>query len=344
MALDLAALPDDLDALRAIVAAQAAELAAKDSLIGRLRLQLARCRRMQFGRSSERLQGAIEQLELALEDLEAEEAGAGSGAADDDSGADAASRPASARAKPVRRPLPDHLPREAVEHPAPGACSAQTALRFRRVCGGNLRPLGEDVTEVLDWVPGRFRVVRHVRPKCSCRLCQAICQAPAPFLPIRRSRAGAGLLAHVLVGKYADHLPLCRRAEVLARDGMKLSRSTLADWVGQCAARLRPLVDALARHVLAGTFWPALSCPPTTRPCPCWRPARAGTRTGRLWAYVRDERPWGGPAQPAALCCYSPDRKGKHPRSHLAGFPAANASRFGGHAAGRRPRRPRRPV
>lgn len=305
MALDLAALPDDLDALRAIVAAQAAELAAKDSLIGSLRLQLARLRRMQFGRSSERLQGAIEQLELALEELEAEEAGADPGAADDGA-VDAVSRPASARAKPVRRPLPDHLPREAVEHPAPGACPA---------CGGSLRPLGEDVTEVLDWVPGRFRVVRHVRPKCSCRLCEAICQAPAPSLPIRRGRAGPGLLAHVLVGKHADHLPLYRQAEILAREGMELSRSTLADWVGQCAALLRPLVDALARHVLAGAVLHA-----DDTPVPVLAPGTGRTRTGRLWAYVRDERPWGGPAQPAAFCCYSPDRKGEHPRGHLAGF------------------------
>lgn len=111
-------------------------------------------------------------------------------------------------------------------------------------------PVGRGVTEVLDWVPGRFRVVRHVRPKCSCRQCEAICQAPAPSLPIRRGRAGPGLLAHVLVSKYADHLPLYRLAEILAREGVDLSRSTLADWVGQCVALLRPLVDALARHVL----------------------------------------------------------------------------------------------
>lgn len=169
--------------------------------------------------TGQRLQRVIKQLELALEELEAEEAGADPGAADDDSGADAASRPASARAKPARRPLPEHLPREIVEHPAPGPCLAQIALRFRCACGGSLRPLGEDVTEVLDWMPGRFRVVRHVRPKCSCRLCEAICQAPS--LPIRRGRAGPGLLAHVVVGKYADHLPLCRQAEISAASALR---------------------------------------------------------------------------------------------------------------------------
>ena len=174
--------------------AHAAELAAKDSLIGSLRLQLARLRRMRFGRSSERLQGAIEQLELALEELEAEAAGAGPGAANNDSGADASSRPVSARAKPVRRPLPGPLPREAAEHPAPDACLAQIASRFRRACGGSLCPLGEDVTEVLDWVPGRFRVVRsgscamsgpNARAACARRsakrrLCRSAAAAPAP--------------------------------------------------------------------------------------------------------------------------------------------------------------------
>ncbi len=252
----MATLPDDVEALRAIVAAQAAELTAKDGLISTLRLQLARLRRQQFGRSSERLDRDIDQLELALEDLETEQA-ATAPASDGDKG-----QAAPGSAKPARRPLPDHLPRDVVEHPAPASCPA---------CGGSLRPLGEDVTEILDWVPGRFRVVRHVRPKCSCRRCEAISQAPAPSLPIRRGRAGAGLLAHVLVSKYADHLPLYRQAEILARAEVELSRSTLADWVGQCAALLRPLVEALA-----GMSWPAPCCTPTTRRCPCWRPAPAG--------------------------------------------------------------------
>lgn len=302
MALDLAALPNDVDVLRAIVAAQAAELAAKDSLIAALRLQLARLRRMQFGRSSERLRAEIEQLELALEDLEAEAPGAG----EDAPAADAGEATKPARGKPARRPLPDHLPREVVEHAAPDACPA---------CGGSLRSLGEDVTEILDWVPGRFRVVRHVRPKCSCRQCEAIAQASAPSLPIRRGRAGAGLLAHVLVSKYADHLPLYRQAEILARDGVELNRSTLADWVGQCAALLRPLVDALERHVMAGGVLHA-----DDTPVPVLAPGTGKTRTGRLWAYVRDERPWGSPVPPAVFYRYSPDRKGEHPRTHLRDF------------------------
>lgn len=309
VSVDLSLLPDDVGTLRAIVAAQAAEIAAKDTelaaqrlLVERMRLQLDRLRRMQFGARSERLAREADQLELALEELEA-------GAAE----VDAAVPPAAAdvsgsggapgRRKPARRPLPEHLPREVVEHAAPAACPR---------CGGTLRPLGEDATEVLDYVPGHFRVLRHVRPKCSCRACEAVAQAPAPSLPVARGRASAGLLAHVLVAKYADHLPLYRQCGIYAREGIELDRSTLADWVGQCAALLRPLVDALAAHVLAGTVVHA-----DDTPVPVLAPGAGRTRTGRLWAYVRDERPWCGPAPPAVLYRYSPDRKADHPRAHL---------------------------
>jgi transposase len=299
--LDLAALPDDTDALRAIVLAQAAALADQRGLIERLRLQLARLRRMQFGRSSERLAAEADQLELALEELETE-APTPPPAEDP---ADTAARPE--RRKPARRPLPDHLPREVVEHGADvQACAA---------CGGTLRRLGEDVTEVLDYLPGRFRVLRHVRPKFSCRGCEAVTQAPAPSLPIRRGRATAGLLAHVLVAKYADHLPLYRQSEIYARAGVELQRSTLADWVGQSAALLRPLLDALARHVLAGAVLHA-----DDTPVPVLAPGLGRTSTGRLWAYLRDERPHGSTIPPAVLYRYSPDRRAAHPKAHLVGF------------------------
>lgn len=282
MALDLAALSDDVDALRAIVAAQAAELATKDTLIDALRLQLARLRRMQFGRPSERLRAEIKQLELALEDLEAEAPGIADGAAADDAGEAAAP----AKGKPVRRPLSGHLRRDFVQHPAPAACPAY---------GGSLRPLGDDVTEALDWVPGRSASCATCGPQC-----EAIAQAPAPSLPIRRGRAGTGLLAHVLVSKCADHLPLYRQAEILVREGVELSRSTLADWVGQCTALLRPLVDALERYVMVGGVLHA-----DDMPVPVLSPGTGKTRTGRLWAYVRDERPWGSPVPPAVFYCYS---------------------------------------
>ncbi len=301
MVIDLAALPDDADALRAIVLAQAAALADQRALIERLRLQLARLRRMQFGRSSERLADEADQLELALEELETE---APTPPPTDDP-ADITSRPE--RRKPARRPLPEHLPREVVEHGADvQACAA---------CGGALRRLGEDVTEVLDYLPGRFHVLRHVRPKFSCRGCEAITQAPAPSLPIRRGRATAGLLAHVLVAKYADHLPLYRQSEIYARSGVELQRSTLADWVGQSAALLRPLLDALARHVVAGAVLHA-----DDTPVPVLAPGLGRTSTGRLWAYLRDERPHGSTIPPAVLYRYSPDRRAEHPGAHLAGF------------------------
>ncbi len=178
-----------------------------------------------------------------------------------------------------------------------------------------MRPLGEDVTEVLDYVPACFRVIRHVRPKLSCRSCESIAQAPVPSLPIQRGLATPALLAHVLVAKYADHCPLYRQAEIYARAGVELDRSTLADWVGQSARLVRPLVDALGAHVMAAE---RVHADDTT--VPVLDPGRGTTKTGRLWCYVRDDRPFGGTAPPAVLYRYSPDRKGEHPRTHLAGF------------------------
>ncbi len=304
MAIDLSVLPDEVRALIASQAAtilrQQAALDGQAARIEQLRAQLAKLRRMQFGRSSEKLDAAITQLELALEDLEEEQ------------GAQEATTPAAeppdapGHARPARRPLPDHLPRHVVEHVTACACPA---------CGGTLRRLGEDVTEVLDYVPASFRVVRHVRPKFSCRQCETITQAPAPSLPIRRGRAGPGLLAHVLVAKFCDHLPLYRQSEIYAREGVELERSTLADWVGQSAALLRPLVDALERHVMAGDRLHA-----DDTPVPVLAPGTGKTSTGRLWAYLRDERPHAGTAAPAVRYRYTADRRGEHPRAHLAGF------------------------
>ncbi len=295
------------DEVRALIAAQAATIArqqveidGQEARIALLRGQLAKLRRLQFGRSSEKLDAAIVQLELALEDLEEE------------SGAKAAAQPSVSaaselgKAKPSRRPLPPHLPRDVTLHQAACVCPA---------CGGTLRLLGEDITEVLDYVPASFRVTRHVRPKVSCRSCETITQAPAPSLPIRRGRAGAGLLAHVLVAKFCDHLPLYRQSEIYAREGVELERSTLADWVGQASALMRPLVEALERHVLAAERLHA-----DDTPVPVLAPGTGKTSTGRLWAYLRDERSYAGTAPPAVRYRYTPDRRGEHPRAHLAGF------------------------
>jgi transposase len=268
-----------------------------------LKLRLARLLRERFGASSERLRSEIEQLELLLGELEEQVAEAMPAELDEPV---APSESDTQRRKPVRKPLPETLPRDVVEQAAPCACPR---------CGGVLRPLGEDVTEVLDYVPGSFRVTRHVRPKLSCRGCEAIAQAPAPSLPIRRGLAGPGLLAHVLVAKYADHLPLYRQAEIYARAGVDLDRSTMADWVGQTARLMRPLVDAVGTHVMSAE---RVHADDTT--VPVLDPGRGKTKTGRLWCYARDDQPFGGQAAPAVLYCYSPDRKGEHPRQHLAGF------------------------
>ncbi len=328
MPLDPATLPRNVTALRglllqreaehaAVLEQQAAELerqagelqAARNGVQDltlrheQLKLRLARLLRERFGASSEKLRSAMEQLELLLGDLE--EQIAETQPAEPEPPAAAASAETTRR-KPARRPLPQSLPREVVEHAAPCACPK---------CGGALRALGEDMTEVLDYVPGSFRVIRHVRPKLSCRSCESIAQAPVPSLPIERGLAAPGLLSHVLVAKYCDHLPLYRQAEIYARAGVELDRSTLADWVGQTARLVRPLVEAVGTHVMAAE---RVHADDTT--VPVLDPGRGKTKTGRLWCYVRDDRPFAGNTAPAVLYHYSADRKAEHPQAHLASF------------------------
>jgi transposase len=218
----------------------------------------------------------------------------------------ASPKPDTAAIKPVRRPLPEHLPRDVVTHTLACTCPG---------CGRPMQQIGEDISEVLDYRPATFRVIRHVRRKYACRSCERIAQAPAPSLPIHRGRPSAGLLAHVLVAKYCDHLPLYRQSEIYARSGVALERSTLADWVGQSANLLRPLIDALERHVMAGERLHA-----DDTPVPVLAPGTGKTRTARLWTYVRDERPYAGSTAPAVRYHYSADRRGEHPRGHLARF------------------------
>uniref|UniRef100_UPI0025E70A51 IS66 family transposase zinc-finger binding domain-containing protein n=1 Tax=Sphingomonas sp. TaxID=28214 RepID=UPI0025E70A51 len=247
--LDPATLPLDITALRDVllhretehaVELQAARNGLQEQVLRneQLKLRLAKLLRVRFGASSEKLRTAIEQLELILGDLEEQIAETAPTAPQP-----SAPEPAdTSRRKPARRPLPESLPRTTVEHTAPCACPK---------CGGSLHRLGEDVTEVLDYVPAVFRVIRHVRPKLSCRGCDSIAQASVPSMPIQRGLATPALLAHVLVAKYADHCPLYRQAEIYARGGVELDRSTLADWVGQTARLVRPLVDAVGAHVMA---------------------------------------------------------------------------------------------
>ena len=213
--------------------------------------------------------------------------------------------PSFERRKPARRPLPEHLPRERIVYPAPAACPC---------CGGTtLRKIGEDVTETLELIPRQWKVIQHVREKFSCRACEAITQPPAPSHPIARGRAGPKLLAHVLFSKYGLHLPLNRQSAVYAREGIDLDVSTLADWVGAAAATLMPLVETIRGHVFAAE---RIHADDTTVPVL----AKGKTRTGRLWTYVRDDRPFAGPDPPAAVFFYSRDRGGEHPEQHLASY------------------------
>jgi transposase len=298
-------LPDlntlDREALKALVIVTHERLLSRESEIEHLKLLIAKLRRMQFGRRSEKVQQQIEQLELRLEDLEAKQA---AGQAKSESGSASNLLIAS---RPARRPLPEHLPRETHRH--------EPTERVCPDCGGQLHRLGEDISEMLEYVPARFKVIRHVRPKLSCSACDRIVEAPAPTRPIERGLAGPGLLAHVLVSKYADHLPLYRQSEIYAREGVDLERSTLADWVGASSALLDPLVDALRRYVFDCRKLHA-----DDTPVPVLAPGTGKTKTGRLWTYVRDDRPAGDTAAPAVWFAYSPDRKGEHPERHLRKF------------------------
>ena len=228
------------------------QLLSRDAEIEHLKLLLAKLRRMQFGRSSEKVNRQIEQLELRLGELEQ------SRALEAESVKVVADEPVGVR--PARRPLPAHLRREVETYvPQQKACPD---------CGGELKHLGEDVTEILEYVPERVKVIRQVRPKLACAGCDRIVQAPAPSRPIERSIAGPGLLAHVLVSKYSDHLPLYRQSEIYAREGVEIDRSTLAEWVGGTSRLLAPLVEALRRtRDVADT-----SFMPMTRRFRCWRP------------------------------------------------------------------------
>ena len=299
-------LPNDVESLKELlraahgtVDALNAKLRSRDVLIEQLKLQLARLKRMKFGRSSEQLDAQIAQLELSLEDLEANAAAAASPEAP-------ATTPST---RPARKPLPDHLPREAQVHePATGVCNCPQ-------CGGALRALGEDISEVLEYVPEHWKVHRHVRPKYSCGACQTIVQARAPSRPIERSYAGPGLLAHVLVSKYCDHLPLYRQSQIYARSGVEIDRATLAEWVGSASALVDPLLGALGKYVLGADKLHA-----DDTPIPVLAPCTGKTKTGRLWTYVRDDQPAGSTDPPAVLFRYSPDRKGERPRQHLQDF------------------------
>jgi transposase len=329
-------LPGDIDALRAALIAERAKrideavraarvvaelavakakLSDDQAMIAHQRLQIEKLTRQLYGQHSERTVRLIDQMELGLEELE-------SSATEDEVAAESAvarttNVVAFTRKRPARQPFPDHLPRERVVEPGPTTCLC---------CGSaRLRKLGEDITETLEVIPRRWKVIQHVREKFTCRDCEKISQAPAPFHVIARGWAGPSLLAMILFEKYGQHQPINRQAERYAREGVPLSLSTLADQVGACCAVLAPLLRRVEAHVFAAerlhgddTIVPVL--------------AKGKTDTGRCWVYVRDDRPFGGRDPPAAMFYYSRDRAGEHPQAHLADYAGIfQADAFGGY-------------
>jgi len=293
-------LPEDPDALKAALIEARAKLSGAEALIEHLQLVIAKMKREMFGPRSERSQRLIDQLELQLEELAA-------AAGEDDAKAEErrVAVQGFTRRQATRRNFPADLPRRRIVHPAPTCCPC---------CGGSkLSKIGEDVTETLDVVPRQWFVTEHVREKVSCRSCETITQPPAPFHAIMRGFAGPSLLAMMLVEKYANHQPLNRQSEQYAREGIELSVSTMADHVGACAATLKPLYELIKAHVFAAE---RIHGDDTTVPVL----AKVKTRIGRIWTYLRDDRPFGGQAPPAAVFFYSPDRAGIHPEQHLVDY------------------------
>lgn len=308
-------LPNDIDALKVLVLAERGARAAAEELVidvqevadferdraDRLEMLLAELRRTLFGKRSERLDP--EQYQLALEDLEAAIAGVDISSETEISEAAAKSPPR----KTNRGSLPRHLPRqEVIIEPENTICS----------CGCAMQRIGEDRSERLDVIPAQYRVIVTLRPKYACRSCQdGVVQAPAPARLIEGGLPTEALIAQVLVDKFADHLPLYRQAQIMARQGIELDRSTLADWVGRAAFELRPVFERLAAQLKTSS---KLFMDET--PVPVLDPGRGKTKTGYLWALARDDRPWGGADPPAVAYFYAPSRAGKHGEGFLAGF------------------------
>jgi transposase len=310
----LAALEARAEAAESELAQARAVVSSSEAMIKHLRLEIAKLRREQYGHSSERRARLIDQMELQLEELEA-------AATEDELAAEKVAKTTTVagfeRRRPARKPFPEHLPRERVVIAAPTVCTC---------CGSDrIVKMGEDVTDTLEVVPRQWKVVQTVREKFTCRQCEKISQAPAPFHPTPRGWAGPNLLAMILFEKFGQHQPLNRQAERYAREGVELSLSTLADQVGACAAALEPIHALIRNHVLQAE---RLHGDDTTVPLL----AKGGTCTARLWTYVRDDRPFAGGAPPAALFHFSRDREMAHPNRHLAGWRGIlQADAYGGY-------------
>lgn len=305
--------------LRRVIEAQGAEITLLRLTVDKLKLQLFKRVRAEFGSASEQLDGG----QMALIQGEPLDKPGPSKPPVAPNALDAANAPA------IARSLPEHLPRQtellrpeatASHHDAAGqpcGCSA---------CGGRLRQIGADVSEQLEYVPAHFKVIRHIRPKLACVACESIFQASAPSRPIVRGMAGPALLAHVMVSKYCDHQPLYRLSRIYRRAGVEIDRSTMAGWIARGGELIDPLLVALGRYALAGAKVHA-----DDTPVPVLDPGRGRTKTGRLWVYVRDDRPAGSTDAPAVWFQYSANRKGEHPQAHLKDFQGIlQADAYGG--------------
>src|SRR3984893_10432931 len=260
---ELAALEAELESHRQILSEQSRELRSSSEQIEHLKLVIEKLKRRMFGVKSEKMVLQLEQLELHLEELESTQA-------EMEAAVERVTPAEEPKARPRRKPLPEHLPREVVTHAFHGDSCPD--------CGGQLRQFGEDVAEQLEYIPDSFKVIRHVRPKFACNGCDRVVEAPAPSRPIERGLAGPGLLAHVLVSKFSDHLPLYRQSQIYARQGVEIPRSTLVGWVGAASDLLGPLVGAIQKHVLTGRKLHA-----DDTPIPVLSPGNGKTKTGRLW-------------------------------------------------------------
>jgi transposase len=295
MQLDLNNLPTDTELLHRLVRYIVGKIEHRDGEIERLKSIIKQLQRAQFGRRSERL----DPDQLGLEDLDADLA------REEESAPQIKAQPD--KPSSHRKPLPDHLPREDVRFDINDLTCA--------CCGGALHVIGESVSEMLDWIPAQLRVIRTTRPKYACRTCETVVQAPAPERVIAGGLATPALLAQVLVSKYCDHTPLYRQSQIFARHGVDLPRSTLAGWVGGACWWLETLHERLCKNVFASDHLFA-----DDTPVPVLDPGRGRTKTGRLWVYAREQRPWGGPEPPAAVYLFAPDRRAERPASHLENF------------------------
>ncbi|MEX9431263.1 IS66 family transposase [Escherichia coli] len=311
---DIFLLKQRLAEQEALIHALQEKLSNREREIDHLQAQLDKLRRMNFGSRSEKVSRRIAHMEADLNRLQ-KESDTLTGRVYDP----AVQRPL--RQTRIRKPFPESLPRDEKRLLPAAPCCPN--------CGGSLSYLGEDTAEQLELMRSAFRVIRTVREKHACTQCDAIVQAPAPSRPIERGIAGAGLLAHVVTGKYADHLPLYRQSEIYRRQGVELSRATLGRWTGAVAELLEPLYDVLRQYVLMPGKVHADDIP-----VPVQEPGSGKTRTARLWVYVRDDRNAGSQMPPAVWFAYSPDQKGIHPQNHLAGYSGVlQADAYGGYRA-----------